>query len=475
MASVSKEEKPIMTTMNRTADAQEVIALAKHSQVRLVRVLYCDNAGLIRTKAIWIDDLPARMQSGIGFPLAQQALSAFDIPAHVEGMGPVGEFRLVPDPATFVVLPYAEASACLVGDMYTLEGIPWAACPRAFLRRMRARLAEHDLEAEVGTEHEFSLARRSDAAFPYQPADFAPLFGAAALDAHGAFLHPWLTALSRQEMTPRLMYPEYGPGQMEISLAPIDALQAADTVCLVRETTRAVAAQHGLIATFAPKPYVDQFAGNGLHLHLSLWGDLESGEERQHNRFYDAQAPGLLSALACSFIGGLLAHLPALVALLCASVNSYERLQPGHWSSAYRGWGLDNREAAIRVPSISWGEGEASLRLEVRCADHSANPYLALGALIAAGLDGIERGLDPGVPLSVDPGALAEEERERLGIRRLPTSLAEALDALEADVVLHEALGPLLASSYLAVKRQEIAFCQDKTPQKIAALSFEKY
>jgi glutamine synthetase len=463
-----------MTTRNHTTDVEAVLTLARRTQVRLVRVLYCDNAGLIRTKAVWIEDLPARMHSGIGFPLAQQALTAFDVPAQIEGMGPVGEFRLVPDPSTFVVLPYVGETACLFGEMYTLDGTPWAACPRAFLRRMRARLAEHDLEAEIGSEHEFSLARPGEGIFPYQPADCAPLFGASALDAHDGFLSAWLLALCKQEMTPRLVQSEYGPGQMEISLAPTDALQAADNVCLLRETTRAVAARYGLIASFAPKPYVERFAGNGLHLHLSLW-EAQDDEEHRHNRCYDAEAPGLLSALARHFLGGLLAHLPALVALTCASVNSYERLQPGHWSSAYCCWGLDNREAAIRVPSVSWEQEAESLRLEVRCADHSANPYLVLGALIAAGLDGIERGLDPGAPLAVDPGALSEEERARLGIQRLPTSLAEALEALSQDRVLNEALGPLLTTSYLAVKRQELAILREETPRTVAARYFEKY
>src|SRR5579875_3962818 len=200
-----------MTIKNLTPDAEALIGLAKRSQVRLVRVLYCDNANLIRTKAVWIDDLPARLQAGIGFPLAQQALTAFDIPAQVEGLGPVGEFRLVPDPATFVVLPYVGETACLFGTMYTLDGSPWEACPRAFLLRMLSRLGERGLRARVGSEREFSLARRAQGAFPYQPADDAPLFGAAALDAHHLFLSPWLAALIRQGLRPRLVHAEYGP------------------------------------------------------------------------------------------------------------------------------------------------------------------------------------------------------------------------------------------------------------------------
>ena len=460
--------------MNHVPDLQEILVRAQRARVRLVRMLYCDNAGLIRTKAVWIDDLPARMQGGIGFPLAQQALSAFDEPAPVDGLGPVGEFRLVPDPSTFVVLPYVGETACMLGTMYTLDGSPWEACPRAFLLSMLMRLRERGLVARIGSEHEFALARRCEGAFPYQPADDAPLFGPASLDAHHVFLSAWLAALLNEGIRPRLVHPEYGPGQLEVSLAPAAALQAADHLCLLRETTRAVAAQQGLVASFAPKPYVERFAGNGLHLHLSLWS-VEGSEEIGQNRFYEASEPTLLSDLARSFIGGLLAHLPALLALTCASVNSYERLQPHRWSSAYCCWGLDNREAAIRVPSTSWGEVAESLRIEARCADHSANPYLAFGALLAAGLDGIERRLDPGAPLFVDPGAMSEEERERLNIARLPTTLSEALAALERDAVLTAALGPLLATSYLAVKRQEVAFCQDRTPQDIAALHFEKY
>ena len=464
----------MLMTMNHCSDLQEILVRAQRAGVRLVRVLYCDNAGLMRTKAVSLEDLPARMKSGIGFPLAQQALTAFDEPAPVEGLGPVGEFRLVPEPATFVVLPYVGETACLFGTMYTLDGSPWEACPRAFLRRQLSRLGERGLLARVGSEHEFALARRCEGTFPYQPADHAPLFGPASLDAHHLFLSPWLAALIRQGLRPRLVHPEYGPGQLEVSLAPAEALQAADQVCLLRETTRAVAAQQGLVASFVPKPYVERFAGNGLHLHLSLWGG-EGSEQAGHNRFYEASEPTLLSTLARHVIGGLLAHLPALVALTCASVNSYERMLPHHWSSAYACWGLDNREAAIRVPSTSWGQEAESLRLEVRCADHSANPYLALGALLAAGLDGIERELEPGEPLTVDPGALSEQERRDLDILRLPTTLSEALLALERDAVLTEALGPRLSTAYLAVKRQEVAFCQERTPQDIAALYFEKY
>ncbi|HKF37375.1 MAG TPA: glutamine synthetase, partial [Ktedonobacteraceae bacterium] len=161
--------------------------------------------------------------------------------------------------------------------------------------------------------------------------------------------------------------------------------------------------------------------------------------------------------------------------ITCGSPNSYRRLLPHFWSSAYGAYGFDNREGAIRVPSMFWGRESESINLELKPSDHSGNPYLALGALLAAGLDGVQKSIDPGEPQEVDPGNYTDEERERRGIRLLPTSLDEALDELERDEVLKEALGPLLATSYIAVKRNEAAFFKDKTPEEEANQHFYKY
>jgi glutamine synthetase len=175
------------------------------------------------------------------------------------------------------------------------------------------------------------------------------------------------------------------------------------------------------------------------------------------------------------FIGGVLRHIRGLLALTCGSVNSYSRLLPHFWSSAYNAWGFDNREGAIRVPSTFWERDEESINLELKSADHSGNPYLALGGLIAAGLDGIENKIDPGEPQEVDPGDLSEAERKRLDIRRLPESLNEALDELERDPVLIGALGSKHATAYLAVKRSEVAFFKEKTPEEVANQHFYKF
>jgi glutamine synthetase len=212
-----------------------------------------------------------------------------------------------------------------------------------------------------------------------------------------------------------------------------------------------VALRHGLYALFAPKPWLEQ-AGNGCHLHFSVWS-----KDGKSNRFYDqGQAYGL-STLAHQFMAGVFEHLPALVALTCASVNSYHRLQPQTWASAYRVWGPDNREGALRVASPTRSRESQSTNVELKASDSSSNPYLALGGVIAAGLDGIDRRLELPPPATTDPHLLSETERRAIGADRLPQSLEEAIGHLRQDGVLIDALGERLAGSYMAVKEADIA------------------
>jgi glutamine synthetase len=224
-----------------------------------------------------------------------------------------------------------------------------------------------------------------------------------------------------------------------------------------------VATSLELVASLAPKPWPDN-AGNGQHIHFSLW-------EGDRNRFYD----GGLSPLALQFIAGVLTHLPGLCGLTAPSFNSYHRIVPGYWAGAFVCWGDDNREAPVRIASPFRGAEEASTNAELKACDASANPYLALGGLIAAGLDGVERGLEPPEPVDVDPATLGEAERARRGIRPLPATQAEALDALAADEVLTAALGPVLAGAYLAVRRSEWAAYSAEGPQFEHRGHFEKY
>jgi glutamine synthetase len=427
----------------------DVLSKLRTTDVQLVRFLYCDNAGIIRGKASHSDGLEGRMHGGIGLTVAMQAMNLLDQLQSVEGMGPVGEIRLIPDPDTFVVLPYAPRSGLMLSDMQTRDGEPWDACPRSFLKRMIRRASAEGLQVRAAFEPEWSLAVRVDDR--YVPFDESLCFSTVGMQTAATVIDEIVDALGKQGMRVEQYYPELGSGQQELSIGYTPALRAADNQILYRETVRAVAFKHGYFASFAPKPWPDQ-AGNGCHVHLSVWDP--SGED---NLFFDRSAPYQFGRLGRSFAAGLLAHLPGLIGLTCPSFNSYHRLQPRSWSSAYTCWGPDNREAAVRIASTYAGQEMRSINLELKASDNSANPYIALGGIIAAGLDGIERGLDldEGQLALVDPATIPDEEREARGIVRLPDSLTAALDALEADAVLTEALGPLLTTSYVAVKRSE--------------------
>lgn len=450
-------------------NAHDVIQEARRANLRLVRFQYCDNGGVIRGKATHAGKLGSRIYEGIGHTLAMGAWTGVESLAAVEGMGPVGEYRLVPDPETFVILPYVPNSGSMMSDWISLDGTPWEADPRYFLKRMTARLVEHGLRAEAAAEHEFYFAREELGS--YVPADRSLCYSTAGLDEQAEVIDAILEALEAQHITIELYHTELGPAQQELSIQHADVLRAADHICQVRETVRGVSLLHGLLATFAPKPFLDQ-AGSGAHLHVSLWG---IGEEADTNVFYAPDTRGNLSDTGRYFIGGVLRHIRGLLALTCGSVNSYSRLLPHFWSSAYAAWGFDNREGAIRVPSTFRGRESSSINLELKASDHSGNPYLALGGLLAAGLDGILNRIDPGEPVEIDPGSYSDEEREQRGITRFPTTLDEALDELERDQVLISALGPTLSRAYLAVKRNECAYFREKTPEEIVAQHFAKY
>jgi glutamine synthetase len=414
---------------------------------RLVRFLYCDLAGVIRGKAVHARVTPERLSVGIEIQQAALSYSLLDHLPPGERTGPVGEARLAAAPETFVVLPYGTRLAAVLCDLRRLDGEAWALCPRSFLRRQVERLAARGLRALAAFEPEFTLCRWQDGR--WAPFDDSLRYATYGMMMAGGFIEDVVAALEAQGLEVEEYYPESGHGQQEISIRHTPALRAADNQVLYRETLRGLAGQHGLAVSMAPCPFPSQ-PTNGAHLHLSLWQ-----ADAEENAFYDA-ASGGLSELGRHFVGGLLAHLPALTALTSPSVNSYRRLQPGCGSGAFTCYGRDNREAAVRLPSPLRDRPAATTRIELRTVDNAANPYLALGATLAAGLDGIERRLEPGPPQQLDPMRLGEEARLQLGVRRLPTTRGAALEALLADATLREALGPELVAAYAAVKRQEI-------------------
>jgi glutamine synthetase len=425
--------------------ADELLATVEDRGIHLVRFLWCGNDGTVRAKATARHGLAGRLSAGIGLTVAMQAINSLDQLQPVLGMGPVGEVRVVPDLETFRVLPYAPHTGAVLTDHLGRDGSPAPVCQRSFLKRVERGLGDRGLVLRAAFENEFSLATVVEGT--YVPIDVSLCFSTIGMTAAQDYIDELAAALEAQRIPLEQYYAELGHGQHEISTAHAPALQAADEQLLVRETIRGVATRRGLIASLAPKPWPDN-AGNGCHIHFSIW-------EGATNRFYEPAREDGLSDTARSFIAGVLAHLPGLCALTAPSFNSYHRIIPQYWAGAFRCWGHDNREAPVRVASPFAGAEESSTNAELKAADASCNPYLALGGVIAAGLDGLERGLEPPEPVEVDPATLSDDERAARGVDRMPTTQGEALDALAADGLLLGALGAELADSYLAVRRSE--------------------
>lgn len=427
----------------------EVVEAAKNAGVTLIRFEYCDVSGVARTKAIHVDQLAHKLIEGVSLTRAQMAIDLLEQLVDVEGMEPVGEIRLVPDPATFTVLPWAPGTASVLCDQLGHDRLDWGACPRSYLKSVLARAAGMGIEVQATFENEYYLARDVDGRFvPYDVPGHAPVYSVIGHDHTAGLMVELVHALQAQGMVPEQAINEYGAGQQEISIRHTGALAAADNQMKFRDTVRGVALQHGLFASFAPKPFPDQI-GSGAHVHFSLWND------RGGSLLYDEQAERSLSQTGRHFLAGVAEHLPALVALTVPSCNSYRRLQPSAWASNTTAWGFDNKEVALRIASPFYQREQASYNIEFKTSDASANPYLSLGALIACGLDGVERALEPGEPCERDPARMSADERARAKVRPLPTRMQAALDELESDDYLLGTMGELLARCYLAVRRSE--------------------
>lgn len=437
-------------------EASAVVERAQEAGVRLVRFLWCGNDGTIRAKATTVERLPSGLESGIGGTVGMQAMNALDQWQPVEGMVPSGDVRLVPDPQTFRVLPYAPRTAALLGDhvyrsdllqlgdYFLATETPQPVCQRTFLKRMTDRLAERDAFLRVGFENEFTLATLREGR--YVPIERALGFSTIGLTAAQDFTDELLAALDSQGIAVDQFYAESGPGQQKIAFGHRSALRAADEQVFVRETIRAVATARGLVASLAPRPWREKDAGNSCHTHFSL----SSGDKR--NRFHSPGAPDLLSGEAQGFLAGVLEHLPGLIGLTTPSFNSF----PQTWAGSAPSWSSNNRNAPLRVSSGS-SANQYSTHAELKAADASCNPYLALGGLIAAGMDGLVRGLQLPEPFEAASALEGTDDAggEETEVPRLPETQQEALDALEADEVLMDAMGPTLARSYSAVRRSE--------------------
>lgn len=430
--------------------------------IKFVRILWCDNANVIRAKAVHAGMFSDFLTYGVGIGVVDSPDMA-DVPFAVNGLDRLGQVQLVPDLSTLMPLPYAPGHARVMGNMLR-NGDLWQLCPRTFLQAIAADAQTEGFEVIAAFENEFYLLERS-ADGRVIPSDYTGFGSTLAMDMHRPVIDDIAEALIAQGIIVEQYYPEAGPGQQEISVLYTQALGAADQQVAFRETVKAIAYQHHLKASFLPKIFPNK-SGNGCHLHLSLW---HQGE----NLLPDPNGILGLSEVARHFIGGILHHLKALMAITTPISNSYRRLTPHSESGAFCCWGLDNREASVRV--IGSPDGGGATHFELKTVDASANPYLALGGAIAAGLDGVRNRLEPGEPVEVDPGDLSDSERRARGIERLPENVESAIKYLEEDEVLLEALGSDLARAFLAVRQAEWEALKDLELEEEVRLLLERY
>ncbi|WP_158888814.1 glutamine synthetase family protein [Amycolatopsis anabasis] len=441
------------------ARAEELAAeLAVHG-VELIAMTFVDNSGVVRTKAVPLRRLAAAAAWGVG---ASNSFDFFafndEIVPGAHSQGPVGDLRLHLDLDRLTVLAAQPGWAWAPADRYDQDGEVHPLDQRGVAKRAARELAERGLTAKLAFEIEWMVTAETTPD-DQNSAVLGPAYGYARLSQHADYLRTLASTLDNQGVRVEQIHPEYAAGQFELSVAPDGPVHAADTAVLVRETIRTVSRQHGLRATFTPK-FSAQGVGNGGHVHLSLW---QEGE----NVFAGGDGRFGLTGVAESFSGGVLARLPGLLAIGAPSVVSYLRLEPHHWVGVYTAWGLENREAPLRLVTGAPEERSRAANLEVKCFDQTANPYLVVAGLLFAGLAGLDEETSLPEPVDVDPGSLSEEDRQRLGIARLPVTLADAVAAFEADPVLTGSFGAPLATTLMDVRRGEIGIFEGKTPEEI--------
>jgi glutamine synthetase len=411
-------------------------------QTRYVLAQFVDIHGAAKAKAVPVEHYEMVVGDGAGFA----GFAVWGL-----GMGPHGpDFMGVGDPDTICDVPWMPGFARIACDGH-VRGEPYSYCSRVTLKRALQRFADRGYTLYTGIEPEFMLLRRTEQGqlAPFDPTDGSdkPCYDYKGLARVSALLDDLSRHLRAVGIDVYQIDHEDANGQFEINFTYADALKSADNMIFFKMAASEIAREHGAIATFMPKPFSNR-TGTGSHFHLSI------GTKDQKNAFYDkSDKRGMgLSQLGYWFLGGLLEHSRALTAICAPTVNSYKRLVVGRslsgatWAPAYIAYGDNNRTACVRVP---YG------RIEFRLPDGAANPYLATAALAAAGLDGIDRKLDPGEPLNINLYELTPEEIRARGIGLLPQSLNAAIDALEADQVVQEGIGRELAAEFIRLKRME--------------------
>jgi glutamine synthetase len=445
----------------REAAVGEVAERIRELGLRTVRLAVVDQHGVPRGKMLSPSAAIAAMSDGLDFSGAIYSLDTGNqvfVPAFARGGGfGIEEFTgfpdvvLVPDPATFRVLPWADSTGWMLCDVYFGNGQPMPLDGRGLLRRVLSDLAAAGYDLLAGIEVEFYIVTLSPEVLLPENAGFTPppppvsvfergyqYLSEVRLDSMGGALEAVRDALDGVGLLPRSMEDEWGPGQLEFSFSPLPGLAAADAAVLFRSAVKQVCQRRGLLATFMCRPGLPNFFSSGWHLHQSLLTQPDGA-----NAFASFDAP--LSDVGRSYVAGLLAHTAPMAVFAAPTVNGYKRFRPYSFAPDRVCWAVENRGALVRVQG---SPGDASSHVEMRLGEPAANPYLYLAANVAAGLDGIRRALEPPPPVTADPYAADAP--------MLPASLAEAVAALDADQFYRSAFGATLVDYLVMMKRAEI-------------------
>jgi glutamine synthetase len=421
---------------------KEVLSRVKEDKVKFVSLQFTDVIGTVKSVDMPVSQLEGALENGIWFDGSS-----------IEGFTRIEEsdMHLIIDRDTYAVLPWTPEDlkrARFFCDIFRPDGTPFAGDPRGTLKRMVAELDKRGWTYNVGPEPEFFLFKRNGNITKPVPFDVGSYFDFSANDDAVIVRTELMEGLDSMGLEIEVGHHEVAIGQHEIDFRFADALKTADNVLTMKYTVKAIAAKHDIVASFMPKP-IFGVNGSGMHCHQSLFS--KDGK----NLFYDGSDEFLLSDLAHSFIAGQLKHARGFSAVIAPTVNSYKRLVPGYEAPVYIGWAQTNRSALIRIPRSTKGINTA-IRAELRCPDPSCNPYLAFSAIIAAALDGIDNKLVPPEPLrDMNIFDLTVEERAEKGIENMPGSLKEALDALDQDQLIKDALGESIYSSFKRAKEWE--------------------
>ena len=403
---------------------EQLLKIVQEKNVEFLRLQFTDISGIVKNVAIPATQIGKALKSGISFDGSS-----------IEGFARIQESDMVlqPDLSTFSLLPWRSKEgsneARMICDVHLPNGKPFAGDPRHVLRSQLEKAREMGFQMNVGPELEFFLFEKQNGGSATVPHDFGGYFDLGPVDLAEDVRREIIRALTQMDFTIEASHHEVAKGQHEIDFVYDDALKNADKVVTFKYVTKTIAMREGLRATFMPKPIYGA-AGTGMHANISLF-------RGQENAFFDSETPMGISDLARFFVGGLIEHACAITAIANPLINSYKRLVSGFEAPVYITWSGPNRSSLIRIPA---GRG-LSTRIEFRSPDPTCNPYLTFAVILAAGLDGIKRGIDPGEPADLNVYHLSAAERKAMGIKTLPANLKEALDYLGGDKVIREALG----------------------------------